>query len=475
MTLQEQKNLRIKQTYLQTKERRKTQIALTFTFKVHNEKRNKKKGVFNHLKMVFVEGKWIKNSILSQMEKSDRKITSFTQKEFNTVEHMDKDRNMVTDNVTHLGSSMRDSVISQVKDEMRALKARKSKGHKIGKLKYKSDCTAVGLKQYGVTHRIIGNNSYQIQGFNCEIRVAGMRQLRQLEKLGIEYELSSAKLTHCGDNYYIKQTVYVDKEQWMSYKESKKNWNKNEKDGSNLPVYDINALDLGCLKTATDANGKVYNAQVEETERLKKLQKKYNRQLKAAGWDCKKKNRKSVKTSNNMYKTRNLIKREYEKLDNRKNNAAIEVCNEVLRENRTVIIQDENLRGWKKMHGKKVQHGILGRIKARLIASPQVHVINQWVPTTKLCTHCGHIHKEIEEKDREYICPNCKVHDGERDTHSARDMVWLFIHLKERIGLDGAEFKRVDFDEGLRQLFSDSADSTDVSRPSKETDSGEFS
>lgn len=162
MTLQEQKNMRIKQTYLQTLERRKSQMPLTFVFKVHNEKRNRKNKVFDHLKMVFVEGKWIKNSMLSQMNSTGRKVTSFTQKEFNIVEHMDKDKKIVTDNITHLGSSMRDSVIFQVKDEMRALKARKNKGFKIGKLKYKSDCTAVGLKQYGVTHHIVGNNSYQI-------------------------------------------------------------------------------------------------------------------------------------------------------------------------------------------------------------------------------------------------------------------------------------------------------------------------
>ena len=55
-----------------------------------------------------------------------------------------------------------------------------------------------------------------------------------------------------------------------------------------------------------------------------------------------------------MYRTLNLIKREYEKMDNRKEHAAIEVCNTVLNENRTVIIQDENLTEWKKIHGKKV-------------------------------------------------------------------------------------------------------------------------
>ena len=98
------------------------------------------------------------------------------------------------------------------------------------------------------------------------------------------------------------------------------------------------------------------------------------------------------------------------------------------------------------------------------------------MPTTKLCTHCGYIHKDIEEKDRVYVCPNCGFNDGERDAHSAKDMVWLFNHLKEHIGLDGAEFKRADFDEGLHLLFSDSADSNiDVSRPLEETESGDNS
>jgi putative transposase len=278
-----------------------------------------------------------------------------------------------------------------------------------------------------------------------------MRQLRKLDADGIPYELSVAKLIDkngCGD-YHIIQTIYVDKDIWTEYKRRKR-----QKRTHNKKIHKLNALDLGCMKTATDGYGKTYNTQIEETERLKKLNRKYRRQLKAAGWDPKKKNRKEIQTSNNMWKTRLKIRREYMKMDNRKEAAAKDLVVEVLDETEVLVIQDENLSGWQRTgHGKKVHHGILGRVKERLVKSPQVHVINQWVPTTKLCTHCGQTWKEIEEKDRQYVCPHCGHDDGERDTHSSKTMMWLYSNMQDTIGLDGAEFTRTVFDERLDQLF----------------------
>ena len=111
----ETKNAKIKETYALTRERRKSQIPLTFRMKVRNEKRNKRVGVFDFLKMCFVEGKWIWNSIIAQTDRKlgadARKLSSFTQKEFKSVTHKDRDNNDVTSEVTHLGSSMRDAVI----------------------------------------------------------------------------------------------------------------------------------------------------------------------------------------------------------------------------------------------------------------------------------------------------------------------------------------------------------------------------
>ena len=85
---------------------------------------------------------------------------------------------------------------------------------------------------------------------------------------------------------------------------------------------------MGCLKTATDAYGRVYNSTVEETERLRQLQQKLQRQKKG---------------SNNRRKTLKQLHKEYERNDNLKEQRAIELVNEVLDTTEELVIQDENL------------------------------------------------------------------------------------------------------------------------------------
>ena len=131
-SLREQKNEKIKATLLETRQRRTTQVPVCFDFKVRNEKRNKKAGVFEHLKNVFFEGKWVWNSIKAQTDKKlnekPRKLSTFTHKEFDTVVHKDKDNNDVISDVKYLTPSMRQCLIKQYKTATRALKKRKEKG-----------------------------------------------------------------------------------------------------------------------------------------------------------------------------------------------------------------------------------------------------------------------------------------------------------------------------------------------------------
>ena len=44
-----------------------------------------------------------------------------------------------------------------------------------------------------------------------------------------------------------------------------------------------------------------------------------------------------------------------------KDNAANQLCSRLLKDNREIIMQDEQIKSWKKKHGKKVQHSILGK------------------------------------------------------------------------------------------------------------------
>lgn len=315
-----QKNKQIKETRKATAERRLTQFAMTFTLKVRNEKRNIKNNVFSELQLLFAEAKWVRNSLIAQLN-SGRKINEFSYKDFKSVVHYDKDKNEIVSEVKQLRTSMRDEVVIEVKNNIRALSALKKTGRKAGRLKFESDHKRIHLRQYKVTHEITGPNTLRIQGLSHEVRVAGLRQLRTLDKAGIEYEITTADIIKKDDDFYVNITVFVDKDVWKAYQENKRN--KRNAKRKNLTVHDINALDMGCLKTATDAYGRVYNSTIEETERLKRLQQKLQRQKKG---------------SNNRKNTLKQLHREYERNDNLKEQKAIELVNEVLDTTKKLII-----------------------------------------------------------------------------------------------------------------------------------------
>ena len=84
---------------------------------------------------------------------------------------------------------------------------------------------------------------------------------------------------------------------------------------------------MGIKDHITCSNDIKYNILIEEPERLKKLQKKLSRQN---------------KHSNNWYKTKDVIKIVYNRLDNKKNDAANKIVHE-LRTYKNIYYQDEAL------------------------------------------------------------------------------------------------------------------------------------
>ena len=70
-----------------------------------------------------------------------------------------------------------------------------------------------------------------------------------------------------------------------------------------------------------------------------------------------------------------------------------------------------------------------------------VVVLDKWIPTTKLCSDCGYIHKDLTERDRTFICSSCGT-TLDRDVHAAQNMVWIYENL---VGRDTAEFTLKEF------------------------------
>lgn len=242
------------------------------------------------------------------------------------------------------------------------------------------------MKQYGTTYKFKSFNKVKIQG------ISGTCLVRTGNQLQIVDELANANLVRKPDGYYLKVTAFINKE----------NWKEQEKNGKEI------GLDFGIKTSITTSEGEKLDASIEESERLKKLQRELFRR---------------VKGSNNRHKTIKLIQREYQKLSNRKQDKANKIVHKMKAYDR-IYIQDEQIANWHKgLFGKQVQHSCLGTVKAKLKLLPQTVVLDKWIPTTKLCPKCGTVNRHITLADRTVVC-GCGYRE-DRDIHSAKNMIFI--------------------------------------------------
>ena len=129
---------------------------------------------------------------------------------------------------------------------------------KHGNLKFKSKLNCILLKQYGTTYSFKSFNKVKIQGISGKVLVRTGNQLQIVD------ELANANLIKKPDGFYLKVTAYINKE---NFKEQKKN-------GKEI------GLDFGIETNITTSEGEKLDVSIEESDRLKKLQKEMFRKVK---------------------------------------------------------------------------------------------------------------------------------------------------------------------------------------------------
>ncbi len=371
--------------------------------------------------MMFIEGKWLYNDIVSKLQDSD-----FSLKDYNPlvkeVKHYDKDKNEIVSILEYLPGSCKQTIAQQIMSSLKTMKTLRKRGfQKHGKLKFIQELKAINLKQYGCTHEIRSSTKMKIQGVSKLVKVAGIQQLKHLRNV----DFANAKLLNTASGYYVALTCYLP----ISKKKKHNTTNKT----TNSDQTNVIGIDFGCQTSLTMSDGKKINISFGESEQLKKFQ----RQL----------SRRKTKHSNRRVKLINKIRRQYEHIKNKKADIANKIIYD-LKHYRKIVIQDEQLANWKRKtsrHGKAVQHSCLGRIKAKLRALPQTTVLDKWIPTTKLCIVCGHKHN-MKQSDRTFAC-DCGV-TADRDVHAAQNMVWIYENL---VGRDAAEFTLKEFKASMQK------------------------
>ena len=388
------KNRKIKETGKATRERRKDMLCRAFEVKVDHSKLSKSQR--NDVNTLFREAKWFRNAYLADNDLSDKSKTVKVK-----VKDIFEEREL-----TLLGSQIKQSIISDVKDSIRGLAVLKENGQKVGALKFKSVCNCVNLKQYHVT--------YDIDKDRSRIRVQGIRKpfkVRGLEQIPENAEIANAKFVRKASGLYFHITCYVPKEEKC------------------IPHRSV-GIDFGISDNLVFSDGRdPVNICVPESKGTKLASRRMNKALSHNG-DMK---------SNKHFKRKNKVRKAYEKDKNRRKDLANKAVHEILNNYDFIAIQDEMIQNWQKgLFGKQVQHSAMGVIKAELKNSSSVYVVSRDFPSTQICPVCGKLTKHPLSK-RNYICRYCGYHHPSRDEKAAGSILEEAIRIYSLSGIESVE------------------------------------
>ena len=134
---------------------------------------------------------------------------------------------------------------------------------------------------------------------------------------------------------------------------------------------------------------------------------------------------KKVKSSNNRNKARLRLARAHERLTNQKEAYIHYVANSLLKNYDTVFMEDLNVKGMLKNHklAKAIAEVGLSKFKTVLtdkamLNGKQVVFVDRFYPSSKTCSVCGYVKKDLTLNNREWICPECGEHH-DRDLNAS--------------------------------------------------------
>jgi putative transposase len=205
------------------------------------------------------------------------------------------------------------------------------------------------------------------------------------------------------------------------------------------PTNQVIGIDLGIKDFVITSDGERYdNIKIKRNneKKLIKLHKELSRKQKG---------------SNNKNKIRIKLAKQYEKLNNIKENYLHLITNQLLNENQVIIMEDLNVKGMMKNHklAKSIQELSLYRFKEILKYKAKwfdrtIIEIDRYFPSSRLCSKCGYKNDKLTLKNRTWVCPQCGItHD--RDINASINILNEGIRIyKETIGLSSSELTLVE-------------------------------
>ena len=379
----DEKRTKMMATRAETKLRRAGQVCKVCECKIVWNKLNKQQR--EALTMLFVEGKWFYNHVLSFRNEKHVLLKEINTTDIRYLKHLDKDGKEIISEIKYLTAQQKQGILQRMFSNELAIASLIAKGfQKHGSLSFKSELNCIPLKQYGASHKIKTKTKIHVSGIKGNIKVRGLDQIAD------NAEFANANLVKKPDGYYFMLTTYVDKDKISTPKTTDKEI----------------GLDFGIKTNVTTSEGDKFDLTVRESGRLKRLQHQVQRRQRQS-----KRRGRSVRE----------LRKEYQKQTSRKRDKANKILS-FLKQYKCVVFQDEQIQNWHKgRFGKQVQHSCMGMLKSKLKQLEQSVVLDRYIATTKFCPKCFKKKQDITLADRIYKC-SCG-YEMDRDIHAAKNML----------------------------------------------------
>lgn len=184
------------------------------------------------------------------------------------------------------------------------------------------------------------------------------------------------------------------------------------KDSTTLPSNEGIGIDLGIKDLAICCDGNTYK-NINKTQRVKKLEKRKRRLQRSISrkYEKNKKGRSYCKTSNIIKREKELLKLNH-RLTNIRQNYLHQTTSEIVkREPSFICIEDLNVKGMMKNRhlSKAIQQQCFGEFRRQIEYKSawnniSVIIADRFFPSSKLCSCCGAIKKDLKLSDRVYKC-----------------------------------------------------------------------
>jgi len=249
-------------------------------------------------------------------------------------------------------------------------------------------------------------SSNNIQFTDTHVKVAGFPQSMRKNKQKLNWirlcekgkiptncKYFNPRFTYDGLYWYVSVGIEVDS-------------------NSDPPSNEGIGIDLGIKDLAVCSDGNVYK-NINKTQRVKKLEKKKRRLQRSVSrrYEKNKKGESYCKTCNIIKGEKELLK-VTKRLTNIRHNYLHQTTSEIVKRKPSFIcIEDLNVRGMMKNRhlSKAIQEQCFYEFRRQIEYKSewngiQVVIADRYFPSSKLCSHCGSVKKDLKLSDRIYRC-----------------------------------------------------------------------